>query len=163
MTSSPYLYSASANAFFDRDLHGDQAPADAVPISVARHARLLALQAAGSVIGPDGDGRPSAHRHRVSEAARRRHLIARGKREAARRIDLLSPIWRQCNDNADLAVAAVQLAASGATTIDTGPAMARRAAVERLRARSDAIENAVRALAPAEFAEFDPADDVHWS
>lgn len=53
-------YSAANNAFYSDQLHGHSIPADAVPVSDAAHAALLAAQAAGSVIQPGPDGQPEA-------------------------------------------------------------------------------------------------------
>ena len=53
-------YSAANNSFYSDQLHGHSIPADAVPVSDAAHAALLAAQAAGSVIQPGPGGQPEA-------------------------------------------------------------------------------------------------------
>lgn len=51
------LYSAQTGGFYDQSVHGS-IPADAVAISDAEHAALIAAQAGGKVIVADGNGRP---------------------------------------------------------------------------------------------------------
>ncbi len=53
-------YSKSTGGFYDTAIHGDNIPADAVDISDAYHAELLAAQSVGSRIEPDADGYPVA-------------------------------------------------------------------------------------------------------
>jgi hypothetical protein len=53
-----FFYSASARGFFISAIHGDAMPADVVPVTVERHAELLAGQSAGHVIEPDAYGVP---------------------------------------------------------------------------------------------------------
>lgn len=54
------FYSKSTNGFYDPAIHGDNIPADAVEISVAEHAALMAAQGAGKSIKADAEGRPVA-------------------------------------------------------------------------------------------------------
>jgi hypothetical protein len=51
-------YSASANAFYLSEIHGDSIPTDAVAIIAEEHAALLAGQSLGKIIAPDALGRP---------------------------------------------------------------------------------------------------------
>lgn len=53
-------FSPSTLGFYAAELHGSAIPADAVEITEAQHADLLAAQAAGAVIAADGAGRPVA-------------------------------------------------------------------------------------------------------
>lgn len=53
------LYSAQAGGFFDRGVHGTNIPPDAVEITAAEHAELLAGQSAGKTIAAGQDGRPA--------------------------------------------------------------------------------------------------------
>lgn len=56
-----YHYSASTKGFYNSEVHAaDSIPADAVEITDARHAELLAAQSLGKVIGADADGKPVA-------------------------------------------------------------------------------------------------------
>lgn len=54
------FYSGEKNAFFHAALHAGAMPADAVKISGARHAQLLAAQSSGKLIAADRRGRPVA-------------------------------------------------------------------------------------------------------
>ena len=51
-------YSASTNGFYDKAIHGDSIPEDAVEITSEEHAALLEGNAAGKVIVADEDGKP---------------------------------------------------------------------------------------------------------
>lgn len=52
------FYSKSTGGFYTREIHGDAIPADAVEITTAEHAALLAGQGQGKRITADADGRP---------------------------------------------------------------------------------------------------------
>lgn len=52
------LYSPSKNGFYNREVHGDSIPADAVEITPEQHAALLAGQSAGKRITADANGFP---------------------------------------------------------------------------------------------------------
>ena len=52
------FYAKSTNGFYDRNIHGDSIPADAVEITEKEHADLLEGQSLGKVIKSDADGRP---------------------------------------------------------------------------------------------------------
>lgn len=158
---SRIFYSAGRRGFFHAATHA--LPDDAVPVTPARHRELLAAQDSGAEIVPNERGNPVMARERLNADGRRAAAVAGVKTEAARRILRVSPEHRQANDAADLALAAYQLAASGATTIDVAPALARRAAIDALRARSGGIEAKVAALPAAEIDAFDPAADNHWN
>jgi hypothetical protein len=139
------FYSASTNGFFDDQLHA-ALPDDAVEISAARHRVLLAAQANGSAICAGDDSKPRIRRPVVTVADRRAALIRRVKREAARRIDAVSPIWRQLND---------QRAPSDASA-------ARFTAIDAVRAASNAIEAEIADLAADALAAFDIAAHSLW-
>lgn len=85
-------------AFFDADIHGSNIPTDAVKVTAARHAQLVAGQAEGKTIAATAKGRPKLVDPITTAADRRAQLVAAVKREAARRINAVSPIWRQLND-----------------------------------------------------------------
>lgn len=51
-------YSKATNGFYDKDIHGENIPADAVAITAEKHAELLAGQATGKVIAADSNGNP---------------------------------------------------------------------------------------------------------
>ena len=52
------FYSKSTGGFYDRKIHGDNIPDDAVEITSEEHAALLAGQSAGKVIASDANGKP---------------------------------------------------------------------------------------------------------
>ena len=52
------FYSKSTNGFYDRKIHGDSIPADAVEITKTEHAALLEGQSQGKIIAADANGRP---------------------------------------------------------------------------------------------------------
>lgn len=54
------LYSKSTGGFYDRAIHGDSIPEDAVEITDAEHASLLDAQSQGKIIQGDKDGKPVA-------------------------------------------------------------------------------------------------------
>ncbi len=54
------FYSKSTRGFYDTAIHGNAIPADAVEITAAEHAALLAAQSSGKVIQADKDGKPVA-------------------------------------------------------------------------------------------------------
>lgn len=51
-------YAKSTGGFYDKEIHGENMPADAVEISEAQHRALLDGQANGKVIAADSAGRP---------------------------------------------------------------------------------------------------------
>jgi hypothetical protein len=53
-------FSPSTRGFYRTDIHGDNIPPDAVPVSAEHHALLIAAQGAGQVIVPGPDGSPIA-------------------------------------------------------------------------------------------------------
>lgn len=146
------FYSAAANAFYDARLH-DSLPDDARRVTAEEHQALLAAQAAGKQIRPGEDGAPTARRPAETTDALRARLAAAVKREAARRITAVAPLWRQLNDLRDLARAEGEHRA----------AIERRcAAVDTLRAASDRLEAALAAMTPRQLARCDVGDDRHW-
>lgn len=140
------FYSPSVGGFFTTELHGDTMPIDAVAISAARHRELIAGQSSGATIVAGDDGRPRLHRTRTTLAERRATAIRRAKREAARRIERVSPIWRQCND----------------IRCPTGAAQARFAAIDAIRTASAAIETEVAAADAAALEALDIPAHPLW-
>lgn len=130
------FYSASARGFYDRATHGDRIPPDAVRITAARHRKLIDGQAAGAQILPGPDGKPILERPVATLAQFRARMQRLVKREAARRIETISPLWRQFNDIRDPSPAASW----------------RFAAIDAVRAASDAIEDEIAAAKADELA-----------
>lgn len=94
---SKIYYSASRGGFFSPAVHAD-IPGDAVSVSPARHAALLAGQAQGCEIVPDKRGRPQLRSIGPSDLeSARAACIQAIKREASRRINDRLPLWRQVN------------------------------------------------------------------
>ena len=52
------LFSKTTNGFYSQDIHGDSIPADAMEITAAEYAALMAGQTAGKLITSDSIGRP---------------------------------------------------------------------------------------------------------
>lgn len=138
-------YSASAHGFFDDAVH-PQLPADAQPISAARHRELLTAQAEGAAIEAGADGKPRQRRRTVTLPTRRAAAIAQVKREAARRIADVSPDWRQRND----------------LRAPTPAGVARFVAIDEIRAASDLIEVQIAAAELAELQQLDIAAHPAW-
>ena len=154
-------YSPSTGGFYTRDLHGDGIPADAVKITDRKHALLLEAQAKGAKIvagekGPIAEMPVQSHAEQLGVARRR------VKREARRRILAIAPLELQSNDNASLALAALQAATEIGMTIDLGPALERRRQVDHIRATSNAIELELENLPTAELAAFRASQSAAW-
>lgn len=158
---SAFYFSASTGGFYAAAVHGDAMPADAVPVTPARHAQLLAAQATGAAIVAGTSGRPRVSRPRLGLDARRAAAIAAVKREAGRRIERAVPAWRQANDNADLAIAALMPTSDAAHRIDD--IFTRRELIDRLRARSGEIEAAIADMPARALRVFDPRSDAEWT
>lgn len=52
------FYSKTTSGFYDLEIHGNNVPADAVPITRQQHAALMAGQSAGQIISHDAEGNP---------------------------------------------------------------------------------------------------------
>ena len=130
-------------AFFLRE---SQAPKDAVQISSRRHAQLVAALAQGDAVTLGRNGKPTIIARRPDVAAQRAQLVAAIKREAARRVDQVSPIWRQIND-------ARSPSAEGAR---------RFAQIDAIRDASDAIEALLAEVAARALGSFPVSDNPAW-
>ncbi len=139
------FYSAEANAFFDDAVH-PSLPDDAKPISRERHVELLDAQAQGAEIRPGRAGAPKACRILPTAAQARDVAIRRVKREAARRIEAIAPLWRQLNDQRDPSRLAEE----------------RFAAIDAIRTASNAIEAEIAPLSAAAAASFEVANHPLW-
>lgn len=138
-------YSAATPGFFDDSIHADL-PADAVKITPARHRELLEAQGEGAAIVADDKGKPRIDRPTVTIAARRAALVRAVKRQAARRIEAVSPLWRQLNDQ----------------RAPSQDGDRRFAAIDAIRVASDAIEADIAAAASDALAAIDPAAHPLW-
>ncbi len=103
-TIAKVFFSASRLGFFSPSTH-EELPDDAVAVSAARHAALLAGQAEGYQIVPDKRGRPQLRKAGAATLDEARAACVHAiKREAARRIEARMPLWKQLNairDNRD--------------------------------------------------------------
>jgi hypothetical protein len=138
-------YSPSAHAFCTDEA---RLPQDAVRITPARHRALLEGQAAGGTIDVGPDGHPRLIRAKKPTVADRRAAACRlVKRVAARRIDAASPLWRQLND----------------MRTDSPAGRARFAAIDTIRAASDAIEADIARTPGDALDALDIANHPLWS
>jgi hypothetical protein len=138
------FYSASRHAFFDDTLH--VLPDDAVAITRARHRALMEAQARGAAIVAGEGGAPRIDRPRVTRSIQRAAAVRQVKREAARRIEAIAPVWRQLND----------------ARVPSGEGAARFAAIDAVRAASDAIEAEIATLTLAALKALDIASHPAW-
>jgi len=137
------FYSPSRRGFFDPKVH-DPMPADALRVSQKRYAELLAGQERGAQIVPSANGKPTLEWPPAVDP--RADLIRRIKREARRRIEAISPPWRQLNDMRRPSKAG----------------QARFARIDAIRAASAAIEAEVAALPPTALGSFDLRGHAAW-
>lgn len=137
------FFSPSSLGFFDDAVH-DVLPDDAVPISADRHRELLAAQASGATITADSNGKPRASRPSVD--SRRAAALRQVKREAARRIEAIAPLWRQLNDQ----------------RAPTTESDARFAAIDGIRVASDLIEQNVVLLSASAIDVLDIPAHPFW-
>lgn len=136
------FYSAALGGFVDEN--DPDIPDDAVPVTPRRHAELLAGNAEGRTIVANAKGRPVLER--VPAARMRAIVTAQVKREAARRIAAVSPVWRQMND--------IRLRGEGAE--------ARFAAIDEIRAASTVVEMDVAEASGDALERFDVAGHPAW-
>lgn len=140
-------FSAGTRGFYDSNVHAGRVPSDAVRISPKQHRALVEGQAAGHqiVAGPDGRPKLAAPPPETVDQQRAR-IIRRVKREAARRIEVISPAWRQLNDLREPSLAGA----------------ARFARIDAIRAASALIEAGIGKASPSALATFPIADNSHW-
>lgn len=130
-------------AFF---LTAKAAPEGAVEISDARHAALLEALADGKAVTVGRGGKPKIVRVRVDADELRASTVAQIRREAARRIEEISPVWRQLND-----------------TREPSEDGARRfARIDAIRAASNAIERDLAEIPANDLALFPVRDHFLW-
>lgn len=150
------FFSPSTGGFYDPAIH-NTLPADAVRISKARHAELIAARSAGKSIAADANGRPVIKAVRLSLDQLRDRAVTVIKAEARRRILAVASLERQANDNAEIAIEAFAGAAS-----DIGGALDRRARINAIRTASNAIEAQIERMPAANLTAFDPSTHSLW-
>ena len=138
------FFSPSTRGFYRKGVHRS-IPDDAHALSERRYKQLIAAQARSGSIRIDRAGRPVAAR--VAGASERRaDLVAQIQAEARRRIEAISPPWRQMNDLREPSP-------SGA---------ARFAAIDEIRAASTLIEQDLAETAVGALGNFPIADHPLW-
>lgn len=151
-----YWFDASTGAFYDDRIHG-QMPAGVARITPARHRELLEAQSAGKRIVSAATGAPQIAR--MTLAGARAAKDAAAAVEAERRILAIASMARQSNDNALLALFAID---GGEWAPEHDAARARRIAIDAIRIALGALEARIDRLAGAALAALDPADPAHW-
>ena len=134
-------------AFFDSAIHADRIPQNAVEITTARHAELLEAQAEGKEIYADKDGRPRYRQRTVDAVTLRDNLTQQTRNEAARRIRMISPEWRQLNDLRQPSEAGHR----------------RFAAIDAIRDASEQIEAVIAEASAEELSGLVIADRPEWT
>ena len=150
------FFSPSTGGFYDPAIHRTR-PADAVRITKARHAELIAARSVGKSIAADAKGRPVIKSVRLSLDQLRDRAVTAIKAEARRRILAVASLERQANDNAEIAIEAF----AGAAT-DLAGALDRRARINAIRTASNAIEAIVARMPASNLAAFDPSSHSLW-
>jgi hypothetical protein len=162
MTMAKIYYSAARGGFFHEAIHTDL-PEDAVRIPALHHARLMEGQSQGRQIVADARGRPTLAPVRPPaiedlRAQANRALAA----EAERRILALASLARQSNDNALIAQAALAYAEGTLPPEGLADALARRAAIDALRACATRIAGQIATMPASNLTRFDAASPRLW-
>ena len=150
------FFSPSTGGFYDPAINRSL-PDDAVRISNARYAELIAARSAGKRVVADPAGRPVIKAAKLNLAQLRDGAVAAVKSEASRRILAIASLERQANDTASIALEAF----AGAGT-DIDGALDRRARIDAIRAASNAIEAQVERMPAVNLAVFDPSTHTLW-
>lgn len=146
MTKTGYFWRDDPPGFVPDD-SATPVPEGAPRVSRARHAELLLGQAAGAVIvSSPSTGRPVLQQPAQATDAPREAAVRRIKREAARRIAAVSPIWRQLNDQRE----------------PSPEGLSRFARIDAIRAASNAIEESVAGAPIAALHGFPIAENPLW-
>lgn len=140
------LYYDPAGAFYDSRIHGEDIPAEAVQISAAKHAELMDAQGEGREIYMTRGGNVSHRARSIPIAQRRAAMVTATRREAARRIEAISPVWRQLNDFRQ----------------PSPEGEARFAQVDGIRAASAVVEMDIAEMGAAAIEAFDIASHPAW-
>ncbi|QSR16080.1 hypothetical protein [Novosphingobium sp. KA1] len=142
-----FFYSATTGGFYSDAVHPTR-PEDCVEISDADYYALIDGQASGGTISVcSTTGLPEVVTSEDTPAATRARLIASVKREASRRILIISPEWRQLND----------------LRSPSEDAQERFIAIDAVRSASNAIELQIGETADEGLGAFDVANNALWS
>lgn len=151
-------FSPSTGSFYHTDLHGEDIPADAVPVTDEAHGALMRAQGAGATISAGPGGQPIAHKPGQDRETFLRLAIRKTKMEARRRILAVASLEKQSNDNAALALAALV----GASPETVSGAIERRRQIEAIREASNTLEGDATGLDLPALRAFDPALSTRW-
>lgn len=150
------FFSPSAAGFLDDAVHSS-IPADAVTVSTAEHAELVAARSTGATLQVR-DGRVVAVPRRLTLAERRDRCAAIARADARQRILAIADQDRQSNDNALMALAALD----GDRSPELAAALDRRAAIDAVRAACRTLEANIATGTGAALAALDPTHAGHW-
>jgi hypothetical protein len=160
MTMAKIYYSAARGGFFHEANHADL-PEDAVRIPALHHARMMEGQSQGRQIVADARGRPTLS---PVKAPRLEDLRAQANRAlaAGRAPIAVASLARQSNDNALIAQAALAYAEGKVPPEGLADALARRAAIDALRARATRIADQIATMPASNLTRFDAASPILW-
>jgi len=159
---SEVYYSAARGGFFHAATH-PTLPEDAVRISRLRHRQLLEAQAQGRTIVANDKGRPVlAPIVPPSLEQLRARASAAVNAEASRRILAVATIERQTNDNALIAQAALAAATGTPAPAGLAEALARRAAIDAIRAASNRIAATIAQMPAANLTDYGATAERLW-
>jgi hypothetical protein len=127
-----------------------------VRIAALRHAELMGAQSEGRQIIADARGRPVLAPVRVPGLEDCAQAIRALDAEAERRILGVASLARQSNDNALIAQAALAQASGKPAPEGLAEALARRAAIDALRAIANRIAAQIGTMPAANLTGFDP-------
>jgi hypothetical protein len=159
---SEVYYSAARGGFFHAATHLTL-PDDAVRIARLRHRQLLDAQAQGRTIMANEKGRPIlAPIVPPSLEQLRAQASAAVNAEAGRRILAVATLERQTNDNALIAQAALAAATGAAQPPGLAEALARRSAIDAIRAASNRIAATIAQMPAANLTDYDATAQRLW-
>jgi len=159
---SEVYYSAARRGFFHAATHATL-PDDAVRISRLRHRQLLDAQAQGRTIVANDKGRPVlAPVVPPSLEQLRGQASAAVNVEAGRRILAVATLERQTNDNALIAQAALAAATGTPAPAGLAEALARRAAIDAIRAASNRIAATIAQMPAANLTDYGATAERLW-
>ena len=159
---SEVYYSAARRGFFHAATHATL-PDDAVRISRLRHRQLLDAQAQGRTIVANDKGRPVlAPVVPPSLEQLRGQASAAVNVEAGRRILAVATLERQTNDNALIAQAALAAATGTPAPAGLAEALARRAAIDDIRAASNRIAATIAQMPAANLTDYGATAERLW-
>lgn len=135
------VFSPADSALYETEIANPRPPEDGVAIAEDAIVGLfVAIEQGARIVGVE-DGQPV-----LQWPDRRAALVLEVKAEAARRINAVSPIWRQIND----------------TREESPEGAARFAMIDKIRAASNAIEIAMAELPEDQAASLDLVAHEAW-